>query len=291
MASSTSEKPTGQKTATKSLKPRRALLGRKIGMTQVYSETGQWVPVTVIKAGPCTVLQIKTVEKDGYAAIQVGFDDTKKKQKNPQQAQLDRIGIPAKRFVHEIPLVDEKDLSAGPERNPQRSPDRSSVEPPQGSDEAGAAPRPPPKAASEKEAASEKGGGSGKKKEKKPPAPLDPRVGSTIGVAIFKEIARVDVRGVTKGRGFTGVIRRHHFNAGPKSHGTKNIREPKSTGMHTDPGRVHRGKRMPGHLGAAYRKARNLDVIKLVEDDNLLLVKGSIPGPNGGYVYIQESLR
>jgi large subunit ribosomal protein L3 len=109
-------------------------------------------------------------------------------------------------------------------------------------------------------------------------------------VAVFKDVKQVDVRGVTKGRGFQGVIRRYRFNAGPKSHGTKNIREPKSTGMHTDPGRVHKGKKMPGHMGAALRKARNLDVVRIDEADNLLLVKGSVPGANGGYLYIQESL-
>src|SRR5437867_1192279 len=100
-----------KRTDPKRTQPRRALLGKKIGMTQVYSEAGQWVPVTVLLAGPCTVLQVKTVENDGYSAIQVGFDDTKKKRKDPQQALLDRIGTPAKRFVREIPLVDEKDLS------------------------------------------------------------------------------------------------------------------------------------------------------------------------------------
>src|SRR3989442_357099 len=108
----TDPKRTDQKrTDPKRTQPRRALLGKKIGMTQVYSEAGQWVPVTVLLAGPCTVLQVKTVENDGYSAIQVGFDDTKKKRKDPQQALLDRIGTPAKRFVREIPLVDEKDLS------------------------------------------------------------------------------------------------------------------------------------------------------------------------------------
>jgi large subunit ribosomal protein L3 len=95
---------------------------------------------------------------------------------------------------------------------------------------------------------------------------------------------------VTKGRGFAGVIRRYHFSAGPKSHGSKNIREPGSTGMHTDPARVVKGKKMPGHLGAVNRKARNLDVIKVDETDNLIVVRGSVPGPRGGYVYIEESL-
>ena len=96
--------------------------------------------------------------------------------------------------------------------------------------------------------------------------------------------------GVSKGRGFSGMIRRHGFNAGPKSHGSKNIRQMGSTGMHTDPGRVFPGRPMPGHMGAVNRKARNLKVVSLDETENLLLVKGSVPGPRGGYVYVEESL-
>jgi large subunit ribosomal protein L3 len=234
------ETPT--KTATK--KVRKALLGRKIGMTQVFSEAGQWVPVTVLQAGPCTVLQVKTREKDGYSAVQLGFDDTKKKLKQPQQARLEKLGIQAKKRIQEVPSVEEGALLA---------PESSTAAPAEGG------------------------------------SALFP--GARVGVGVFKGVARVDVRGVSKGRGFAGVIRRYHFNAGPKSHGSKNIREPKSTGMHTDPGRVHKGKRMPGHMGAVNRKARNLSVVRLEEEDNLLLVRGSVPGPNGGYVYIEESLR
>ena len=234
-----------------SKKPRRALLGKKIGMTQAYSEGGEWVPVTVIQAGPCTVLQVKTEKSDGYAAVQLGFDDTKKPRKKPQQAYLEKIGVTAKRFVKEVPLADPGAFTGASG----------------GKDEKGG-----------------EGGGEGE-------GDTGPAAGATVGVTLFKDVKSVDVRGVTKGRGFAGVIRRYHFNAGPKSHGTKNIREPGSTGMHTDPGRVHRGKKMPGHLGAVNRKARNLAVVGIDEEENLLVVKGSIPGPNGGYVYIEESLR
>jgi len=222
---------------TPSKKPRRSILGRKVGMTQIFSEDGRWLPVTVLQVGPCTVLQVKTQEKDGYTAVQLGLDGTKKRKRRPQQAYFEKLGVSAQKHVREVPFLDDASLLT------------------------------PSKA---------EGGGIGP--------------GATVGVAFFKDVKRVDVRGFTKGRGFQGVIRRYHFNAGPKSRGTKNIREPKSTGMHTDPGRVHKGKRMPGHMGAVFRKARNLDVVKVVEPDNLLLVRGSIPGPNGGYVYIQESL-
>jgi large subunit ribosomal protein L3 len=229
--------PAGGKGATKA---RKTLLGRKVGMTQVFSEAGSWIPVTVLQVGPATVQQVKTVEKDGYAAVQLGLDDTKKKKKKPQQAYLEKNNLSAKKFVHEVPFIDAAAL----------------VAPASGGD-----------------------------------APTEVAPGARVGASFFKDVKRVDVRGFSKGFGFQGVIKRHKFNAGPKSRGTKNIREPKSTGMHTDPGRVHKGKRMPGHMGAAMRKARNLDVVKIDEDENLLIVKGAVPGANGGYVTIQESLR
>jgi len=209
-------------------------------MTQIFSEAGVWVPVTVLKVGPSTVQQVKTPEKDGYSAVQLGLDDTKKKKKKPQQAYLEKHGLAAKKFVREIPFIDAEALLA-------------------------------PVAGGE--------------------APKEVVPGARVGVSFFKDVKRVDVRGFTKGAGFQGVIKRHKFNAGPKSRGTKSIREPGSTGMHTDPGRVHKGKKMPGHMGAAMRKARNLRVVKIDEADNLLVVKGAVPGANGGYVTIQESLR
>jgi large subunit ribosomal protein L3 len=261
---------------SQSSKPRKAILGRKLGMTQVFEEDGRWVPVTVIEAGPCTVLQVKTEAKDGYPAVQLGFADRRKSAKWPQQAYLEKIGVSSKAFVREVPRVDAADLL------------------PSGEGEAPAA-----KGGREKEEqAAEDGGGNGAEAGEAGGAEeggeaaggQEIKPGARIGAGVFRGVTFVDVRGVTKGRGFQGVIRRYRFNAGPKSHGSKNIREPGSTGMHTDPARVLPGKRMPGHMGAVNRKMRNLRVVRLDEEQNLLIVKGSVPGPRGGYLYIEESL-
>ena len=228
-------------------KTRKAILGKKVGMTQIFTEEGKWVPVTVLQAGPCTVLQVKTAEKDGYDAVQLGFDETDKPRKKPQQALFDRLGVKGQRFVREVPFVDPADL--------QQAGDASGADGEDSSEAAAVTP------------------------------------GTLLRVTALKDVERVDVRGVTKGRGFTGTIKRHSFQSGDKSHGSKNVREPGSTGMHTDPGRVVKGKKMPGQHGNAHRKVRNLAVVGIEEDDNLLLVEGAVPGRNGGYVYIEESLR
>jgi large subunit ribosomal protein L3 len=218
-------------------KIRKSILGRKVGMTQIFDENGCWVPVTVLEVGPCTVLQVKTPEKDGYSAVQVGFGATKKKARRPQEGLFKKVGADAVKFVREIPFVEPATVLGAAEDAKEF------------------------------------------------------KLGDKIGVALFNGVKRVDVRGISKGRGFAGVIRRYHFHAGPKSHGTKNIREPGSTGMHTDPGRVLKGKRMPGHLGAVPAKARNLLVVKVEPESNLLMVRGAVPGPNGGFLFIEESLR
>ncbi len=225
---------------------RKALLGRKVGMTQIFDENGNWVPVTVLEVGPCTILQVKTTEEDGYTAVQLGFGP-KKRVRNPQAGLFKKISIEPLRWIHEVPFVDPVDVRGAAE--------------------------------------------SAKPAEGEAPAAQEVKPGARVGVWAFTGLKRVDVGGTTKGRGFSGVIRRHHFNAGPKSHGTKNIREPGSTGMHTDPGRVLKGKRMPGHLGAAHRKVRNLRIVKIEPETNLLLVEGGVPGPNGGFLYVEESLR
>ena len=224
---------------------KKAILGKKVGMTRVFNEDGKHVPVTVIQAGPCTVLQVKTAEKDGYEAVQLGFDDARKPRKKPQQAQLDKLGVPGKRFVREVPYVDPADVTRG---------------------------------GSEGEGGEEEQGGDA----------VSP--GDQLGVGAFKEIKSVDIRGVSKGRGFSGTIKRHGFSAGDKSHGSKNVREPGSTGMHTDPGRVFKGKKMSGQYGNTNCKTMNLSVVEVDEEDHLLVVKGAVPGPNGGYLYIEESL-
>jgi len=218
-------------------KIRKCLLGQKVGMTQIFDEHGVWVPVTVIEAGPCTVLQVKTPERDGYRAVQVGFGQKRKRVPKPQAGLFAKVGVEARRWIREVPFVEPSDVI----------------------------------------------GLEGDAREVRP--------GDQVGIGAFSGVKRVDVRGVAKGRGFAGVIRRHHFSAGPKAHGSKNIREPGSTGMHTEPGRVLKGKRMAGHMGAVLRKARNLRVVKVEPESNLLLVRGAVPGPNGGFLYIEESLR
>ncbi len=328
-------------TTTAATKPKRkALLGRKIGMTQAYRENGKWVPVTVLEVGPCTVLQVKTAETDGYAAIQVGFGETKKPAAWPQQRLFQKVKTRTKKFVQEIPpveaglvyrtplfsevggTVEYRNLTPGEnlieKKVPRsklilravKSPAAESAEKKEGE---AAAPQSshlaaslalkdmsgnvlkeyvlPPGSSIEvvNGATAADGDLLAYVVVKEPVAQVSP--GCQIGVGLFSGIPRVDVSGITKGKGFQGCIKRHHFNAGPKSHGTKNIREPGSTGMHTEPGRVLPGKRMPGHLGAANRKARNLKVLQIDAEANLLLVTGSVPGPNGGFVYVEESLR
>jgi len=239
-----------------SRKKRKALLGKKVGMTQLFEEDGRWVPVTVLQAGPCTVLQVKTLDTDGYEAVQLGFDD-RRNAKQPQRLHCERIGVTPKRYVREVPFVDPSDISEASRVAAGRV------------------------TSSDGESAGAGGGES---------AGAAVEAGGILGVQVFAGVTKVDVRGVTKGRGFTGTIKRHRFASGDKSHGSKNVREPGSTGMHTDPGRVHKGKKMPGQYGNENVKMRNLKVVRLDEERNLLLVKGSVPGPNGGYLYIEESL-
>jgi large subunit ribosomal protein L3 len=248
-----------------SRKNRKAILGKKLGMTQIFQEDGRQVPVTVLQAGPCTILQVKTPKTDGYRAYQLGFEERKKEAKKPQQAHYDRIGVTPKRFLREIPYIDEADLLPSPEAMAA-----SQTEPDAGGSEAA-------------ESAPETGGGDAA-------VAAELKAGAQIGVSVFRGIGKVDVQGIVKGRGFTGVIKRHGFSSGDRTHGGKSYRRPGSTGQHTDPGRVFKGKRMPGQHGACKRKIRNLEVVHLYEEKNLLLVRGAIPGPTGGFVYIEESL-
>lgn len=222
--------------ATKTRQSKKALLGKKVGMTRIFDESGKHVPVTVIQAGPCVITQVKTEEKDGYAAVQLGFDDVRKPRKRPQQAVLDKLGAGPKRILREVPWIDPADLGSAD--------------------------------------------GDGE---------VVP--GAELRITAFEGVARVDVGGISKGRGFSGSVRRHGFATGDKSHGGKSVRLRGSTGMHTDPGRVLKGTRMAGQYGAVKRKAMNLDVVRIDAEDNLLVVKGSVPGPNGGYLYIEESLK
>ncbi|MBN1908559.1 MAG: 50S ribosomal protein L3 [Pirellulales bacterium] len=221
------------------------LLGRKVGMTQVYNESGEVVPVTVIQAGPCHVLQVKTVERDGYEAVQLGYQDRPRRLAprserghvasldSKRQKQRTAAGAPAvakadcepKRFVREI---------------------RGSVE--------------------------------------------GVEVGQEFGVGIFDGVVSVDVVGTSKGRGTAGAMKRHNFHGQRASHGVKKChRHLGGTGCSAYPSRVLKGKRMPGRYGAAQCTVRNLKVHQIDAENNLLLVRGAIPGPNGGYVLIRQT--
>ena len=204
------------------------LLGRKVGMTQIYEPDGTAIPVTVIECGPCTVLQVRTEERDGYHAIQLGFAD--KKRKNATQAErghAKKVEAEPKKFVREI----------------------------------------------RQDAASE-----------------GVAEGQTLTVELFKDIKNVDVVGISKGRGFTGVMKRHGFKGLRATHGVKRMhRHPGSSGPSADPSHTRKGIKKPGQHGNARTTVRNLKVIRVDATNNLLLVRGAIPGHNDGYVMIRQT--
>jgi large subunit ribosomal protein L3 len=209
-----------------------AILGKKIGMTQVYDDGGVLHPVTVVQAGPCSVLQIKDAGSDGYDAVQIGYDDVKPhRASKPQIGHTARAGCQPKRFVREVRL------SAPPE----------SVE-----------------------------------------------LGQEVTVEVFDGVAYVDVIGTTKGRGFAGVMKRYGFKGQQASHGVeRKHRSPGSIASHssnagTGP-KLKKGKRMAGHMGSARETSRNHKLIGIDKENNLLLIKGSLPGANGGLLYIRKS--
>ncbi|HID23123.1 MAG TPA: 50S ribosomal protein L3 [Planctomycetaceae bacterium] len=206
---------------------RIGLLGRKVGMTQIFREDGTAVPVTVIEAGPCTVLQVRTPERDGYNAVQLGFlDKDRRRATRPERGHVAKVHAEPKRFVREI-RQDE-------------------------------------------------------------PVPYE--AGEELTVEVFKDVKAVDVTGTSKGRGTAGVMKRHGFHGLPASHGVKRKhRSPGSIGMCTDPGRILKGTRKAGHMGAARCTVRNLKVVDIIPEKNLLLVRGGVPGPNGGFLIIRET--
>lgn len=293
--------------ASLSRQSRKSLLGKKVGMTQIFSEDGKWVPITVLQAGPCAVLQIKTEEQDGYSAFQVGFDDRRKDAKRPQQVCFDKLGVNTKYFVREIPFIDPADILSGvpgavsaeeATEDPVEEPEDvvEAEDPPadekgeEGSEDSGEADS--QEAGEEQEAQEESVEDEAEPEEagEEPEPATEVNPGDIIGVKVFDGVSRVDVSGVSKGRGFAGNVKRHGHSTGDKSHGGKSVRLVGSTGMHTDPGRVAKGKKGPGHFGNANCKVMNLEVVELDEEKNLLLVKGAVPGSRGGYLYIEESL-
>jgi large subunit ribosomal protein L3 len=209
------------------------LLGKKVGMTQVYDDSGSLVPVTVIQAGPCQVMQVKTTETDGYNAVQLGFDEIKQaRRRHPQIGHAKKANSTPKRFVKEMRLTED----AGEEYE----------------------------------------------------------VGSSVTVSVFAEEKFVDVVGTSKGKGFAGVMKRHGFGGFPASHGTeRKHRAPGSIASYSsDAGHgagPKKGKRMAGHLGNCRVTMKNHKLIDVDEEKNLLIVKGSIPGPAGGYCIVRSA--
>lgn len=321
---------------------RLALLGRKIGMTQVYDSDENVVPVTVLEVGPCTILQVKSEDSDGYTSLQVGFTETSKRVPRPQQGLFQKAGVTPFKVIREVPAVDVDKINRVPLRSEvggtvelvgavagenlvemsiprtkrvirsvvgaaaAESPEGEAAE--EGSDEGEAS------ASLPKIQVKDSGGAVQKEYEIPAGSSIEVSSGQTVSdgdilafvppgeegieeiqpgmqltVDQFSGVAKVDVSGITKGRGFQGTIKRHNFNAGDKSHGSKNVRMVGTTGMGTDPGRVWKGSPMPGHMGQSRRKVRGLEVIQVDAARNLLLVKGSVPGADGDVVIVQES--
>jgi large subunit ribosomal protein L3 len=223
----------------------KGILGRKVGMTQLYEETGEVVPVTVIQAGPCYVLQIRTAERDGYPAVQLGFlDKPRRLASRSERGHVARLSSKRSRQRLEAGV----EVPAKPDCEPQRF-----------------------------------------IREFRGPADGF-QVGQQVTVESLAEVKAVDVTGTSKGRGFAGVIKRHHFSGQRATHGVKKVhRHPGSTGSSADPSRIFKGRRMAGHLGHVRVTIRNLKVVRVDVDQHLLLVRGAVPGPNGGLLVISES--
>ena len=206
----------------------KGLIGKKIGMTQIFDEKGMVVPVTVIEAGPCVVAQVKTVETDGYNAVQLGFGEIKAKKVNkPMAGHFAKANVDAKKHLREF---------------------RSEE-------------------------------------------PAEVKVGDEVKADIFAQGEKVDVQGISKGKGFQGVIKRHGQHRGPMGHGSMYHRRPGSMGSTSTPGRVFKGKKLPGHMGVQKITIQNLEVVKVDMDKNVLLVKGSVPGPKGAILKIKSSVK
>jgi len=221
------------------------ILGRKVGMTQIYDESGKVIPVTVIQAGPCDVLQVRTIERDGYEAVQIGYGD------KPRRL----AGRSLRGHVAKLDSKRSKRLSAG------------GVE------------------------ALPKAGCEPKRfiREFRGPAG-DLAVGAQIKVDAFAEVKAVDVTSTSKGRGFTGAMKRHNFSGQRATHGVKKChRHLGGTGRSATPSRVEKGTRMPGQYGNARTTVRNQKLVSVDAEQNLLLIRGAVPGPNGGYVIIRKT--
>ncbi|WP_405319496.1 50S ribosomal protein L3 [Frisingicoccus sp.] len=207
---------------------KKAILTTKVGMTQIFNEDGVLTPVTVLQAGPCVVTQVKTVENDGYAAVQVGFGDIREKLVNkPMKGHFAKAGVAPKRFVREFRFEDAESYAVGQE----------------------------------------------------------------IKADMFAAGDKIDATAKSKGKGFQGAIKRHGQSRGPMAHGSKYHRHAGSNGSATTPGRVFKGKKMPGHMGAVKVTVQNLEVVRVDAEQNLILVKGAVPGPKKSLVMIKDTTR
>ena len=206
----------------------KTIIGKKIGMTQIFDETGKVIPVTAIEAGPCVVAQVKTVETDGYNAIQLGFGEVKESKVNkPEKGHFTKASINPTKHLREFRVEDVENY----------------------------------------------------------------KVGDQIKVDTFEVGDKLDVQGTSKGKGFQGVIKRHGQSRGPMGHGSMYHRRPGSMGPTSTPGRVFKGKKLPGHMGVQTITIQNLDVVKVDTDKNVLLVKGSVPGVKGAILKIKTSVK
>lgn len=202
------------------------LLGNKIGMTQIFDESGNIIPVTILKVGPCVVTQIKTKAKDGYNSVQVGYGNVSNKLLNqPKLGHLQKSNIQALRYLKEFKLIEENEFE----------------------------------------------------------------IGQVLNVESFSPGQFVNIKGKTIGKGYSGLQKRHNFNRGPMTHGSKNHREPGSIGMGTTPGRVLPGKKMAGQLGNKTATIKKLKVIQINSEENILVIKGSVPGKPGNLLKIIPS--
>jgi large subunit ribosomal protein L3 len=205
--------------------PVKTILGKKVGMTQIFDESGRVVPVTVIAAGPCVVTQIKSVETDGYSAAQIGFEDVKvQRLSRPEQGHLAKADVRPLRHLREVPILEGQSVTVGQE----------------------------------------------------------------IKADVFAAGDRVQVTGTSKGKGFAGVVKRYGFHGGDETHGTMGHRKPQSAGA-TDPARVFKGTKRPGQMGNERVTQQGLRIVQVDPEKNLLLVRGAIPGANGGLVMITKA--
>jgi len=272
-----------------------ALLGRKVGMTQVFGPNGTVIPVTVIEAGPCIVTQIKTVANDGYEAVQIGFEQTTLK--NVTRPALGHLG-------HSLPLLRAQRRRLQAYQQEQRAKSKTQSATAEGSEQAETTSEDAPE---KKDKQIEKLLRVQEKRQRRPGPELGPfkvlrevelqsgvasekiELGKQFDASLFTAGESVDIVGTSKGKGFQGGVKRHGFAGGPKTHGQSDrTRAPGSIGSGTTPGRVLKGTRMAGHMGNARVTAKKLQVIQSDPERNLLLVKGSVPGANGGLLMIKK---